>query len=187
MFLLQVITLTGAVMASAPGPEARSARTTATLPRPSRSEINLLLRAPERKVRSTDPKISAMLAFGAMRSATFAALLAAVDRTDVIAYIEPVTNLPPKLDGRLVLLPVTNRQRYLRIQVRADLSRVDLIPLIAHELWHALEVADAPEVRDEAGMIALYRRIGEPSHGAESYDTPGARLTGKQVRNELVG
>ena len=187
MLWLVVASMCGTLVTWSPPPDARVLRAGAALPRPSRAEVDLLLYSPERRVRSTDDRIRKMLEVGARRSSTFAGLLAAIERTDVIVYIQPASHMPSQLDGRLLLLPTSNNQRYLRIQVRGDLSRAELIPLIAHELRHALEVADEPSVRDQAAMIELYERIGEASTGPHAYDTAAARSTGKQVRSELAG
>jgi hypothetical protein len=184
---LLVATLSGAVFASAPRPDASPVRTGAVLPRPSRAEIDVMLRAPDRRVRSTHSRIAKILELGARRSTTFAGLLAALDCADVIVYIEPAQDLPSKLDGRLLLLPISNNQRYLRIQIRANMPREDIIPLIGHELRHALEIAEEPGVRDQAAMITLYQRIGQATIGGHAYDTDAARSTGKQVRTELAG
>ena len=186
MHWLLVATLSGAMLASEPRSDGSPVRTV-PLPRPSDVEIELLLHSPERRVRTTDARLAKMLELGAHRSATFAGLLAAIERTDVIVYIETDKTMESKLDGRLLLLPISNTQRYLRIQIRAGLGRDELVPLIAHELRHALEVADEPDVRDQAGMIRLYERIGETSWGLHAYDTAAARSTGRQVRIELRG
>ena len=187
MVWLLVASLSGALVLASPRPDASAVRSGSALPRPSRSEIDLLLHSPERRVRTTDTRIGKMLELGARRSTTFAGLLAAIEKTDVIVYILPASHMPPKLDGRLLLIPMANQQRYLRIQVRGDLPREELIPLIAHELQHALEVAEEPAVRDQAAMIGLYERIGETSLGQHTYDTAAARSTGQQVRSELAG
>ena len=62
-----------------------------------------------------------------------------------------------------------------------------MIALVGHELRHALEVAESPDVRDEAGLIALYERIGHPSTGIHQYDTLAAQDAGRQVKAELKG
>jgi hypothetical protein len=187
MHWLLVASLSGALMMSSPRSDASVVRRNGPLPRPSGSEIDLLLHSPERKVRSTDTRIRKMLEMGARRSPTFAGLLGAIDRSDVIVYIQAAQHMPAKLDGRLLLLPLANNQRYLRIQVRGDLPREELISLIAHELQHALEIAEEPSVRDQTAMIDLYERIGETSLGPHAYDTAAARMTGKQVKSELAG
>ena len=187
MHWLLVAGLSGLMFASTPPSDVSPPRTLDALPRPSDDEIDLMLKSPERRVRSTNPKLAKMLALGAHRSGTFARLVAAIERTDVIVYIEASADMPRNLEGRLLLLPLANGQRYIRIQVRSDLPRAELIPLLGHELRHALEIADSPDVRDQAAMLALYRRIGEISSGPDSYDTVAAREAGRQIRIELLG
>ena len=146
-----------------------------------------LLTAPDRRVRSTDHYIVDLLHKGVKRSRTFAELVTALNTTDVIVYIERSAVLPTTLAGRLLLLPLAGNQRYLRIQVRGDLSPVELISLIGHELRHALEIAERPGVRDESAMLSLYKRIGQPSNGAlHTYDTQAAQTAGRRVRMELA-
>ena len=58
----------------------------------------------------------------------------------------------------------------------------ETIALIGHELRHALEVAASPDVRDQAGLTKLYKRIGEPAGCAHSFDTRAAQNTGRRVR-----
>ena len=55
-----------------------------------------------------------------------------------------------------------------------------------HDIEEKLRVNIA-DVRDQAAMLALYRRIGEISSGPDSYDTVAAREAGRQIRIELVG
>jgi len=147
--------------------------------------IEMLFLAPERRVRAADPRIQSLLVEGRRRSATFASLLFAINRTDVIVYIERVMTLPKDTLGRLTMVPIP-AARYLRIQIRGDLSRNEAIALIGHELQHALEVAGDASVRDADGMIALYERIGHSSGGEHVYDTTAAQDRGRQVRRELT-
>ena len=147
-----------------------------------------LLSAPDRRVRSTDRFLVELLHRGIERSRTFAGLITALNNTDVIVYIERVPTLPTTLAGRLLLLRVAGNQRYLRIQIRGDLSPNELIALIGHELRHALEVAAHSEVRDATSMLSLYQRIGHPSTGAlHTFDTEAAQTAGRRVRMELAG
>jgi len=145
----------------------------------------LLLNAPDRRVRATDARLQSLLAEGLNRSRTFASLVTALNRTDVIVYVESVMTLPKDTMGRLTMTPKTGDFRYLRVQIRADLSRREAIALIGHELRHALEIADATEVRDSTAMIGLYERIGHTSGGDHDYDTDAAQDTGRTVRREL--
>ena len=60
-------------------------------------------------------------------------------------------------------------------------------PGVTTPLEHALEVAAAPDVRDQRGLTALYQRIGEPGGRIHSYDTRAAQNTGRRVKRELLG
>lgn len=147
----------------------------------------LLLNAPDRRVRAADARLQSLLAEGLNRSRTFASLVTTVNRTDVIVYIESVASLPKNTMGRLSMMQRTGGFRYLRVQIKSDLSRREAIALIGHELQHALEIADATDVRDTTSLIRLYERIGHASSGEHAYDTDAAQDTGRVVRKELVG
>jgi hypothetical protein len=146
----------------------------------------MVFRSPDRRVRATDPRVQSLLTEGFNRSPSFAGLLVAINRTDVIVYIERVMSLSKETLGRLTMVPIPGPTRYLRIQIRSDLTRNEGIALIGHELQHALEVAGEPGVRDANAMIALYERIGHSSGGEHVYDTTAAQDMGRQVRRELT-
>ena len=57
-------------------------------------------------------------------------------------------------------------------------------PLLAHELQHAVEIAEHEEVRDEDGIRRLYREIGHAS-GEDAFETAAARDVEALVRLEL--
>src|SRR4030095_13543280 len=103
-----------------------------------------------------------LLEIGVSRSPTFASLLARLNASDVIVYIEQTDDIPKTLDGRLLLLPLANNQRYLRIQINRNGAPTELISLIGHELRHAIEVTEGVEVRDERGLAAPYTRPRSP-------------------------
>ena len=161
-----------------PGPDPA-----ASIPSPSL----VLLTAPDRRVRAADAIVQSFLTEGLRRSPTFAALLAAINQRDVIVYIERSMTMPRDTLGRLTIVPGVRDQRYLRIHIRADLTRSESIALIGHEMTHALEIADAPEVRGPDGLIKLYERIGHSNGGEHVYDTAAARDTGRKVRREITG
>ena len=159
--------------------------------RPAVTDVSVpygaLLNQPARRVRSVDAHLTRLIEDGLRRSVTFGDLVAAVNASDVIVYIQRVERLAPTIAGQLMIVPVPNAQRYLRIQVLDHLSPNETIALIGHELRHALEVAAAPEVRDQKGLTALYERIGEAGARTHSFDTRAAQNTGRRVKRELVG
>ena len=70
------------------------------------------------------------------------------------------------------MLPLAGEYRYLRVRIRNDLSRREAIALIGHELQHALEIADAIEVRDTTSLIKLTSESDTPAKA----NTPTIRM-----------
>src|SRR5262245_58686058 len=92
-----------------------------------------------RHVRSAQPDVEALLDDGIARSPTLAALVAALDASDVIVYIEANLHTPNRLTSRLEgylahRLAIARDHRYLWIVVNAGLRRDLLLGTIAHEL-----------------------------------------------------
>jgi hypothetical protein len=143
-----------------------------------------VLDAPTRHIRSADRSVRTLLRRGFRQSRTLASLVTRLQRSDVIVYIEQLPDLPGAIEGRMMMLPRVNGYRYVRIQVALRGSPEDGIAVLAHELRHAVEVADAVEVIDSAGLSRLYQKIGVRI-GAEIYDTDAAQDTGRIVRREL--
>lgn len=137
------------------------------------------------RVRAATAPVQALLTTGARRSPTFARLLRDLSATDIIVYVEATTHLPLGLNGRLTFLTSAGGIRYLRVQIPEGVGLFEGIATIGHELQHALEIAAAPQVRDSAGVAALYRQIGMQGPGQDRYDTAAARIVGRRVRAEL--
>jgi hypothetical protein len=70
---------------------------------------------------------------------------------------------------------------------KSRLTHDDLLALIGHELQHALEVLEHPEVIDVPTMEAMYRKIGIPIAGQRGFETSAARAAGTAVHSELIG
>ncbi|HEX2445896.1 MAG TPA: hypothetical protein VHJ77_18260 [Vicinamibacterales bacterium] len=143
--------------------------------------------SPVRNVRSTQERTLRLLDVGAERSPTIARLRAALEQSDVIVYVQTVRDLAPSIDGRMMLLNAGHGRRYVRVDIRQSLTPREMLAIIGHELRHALEIADAREVRDDQSMIELYRRIGVSRDARSHFETIAARAAGSQVRAELGG
>jgi hypothetical protein len=146
-----------------------------------------LLAGDARRIRSSESRLNKLMKEGVRRSRTFADLVTRVHRTDLIVYVETSHALGSDTVGRILLQTVAGGHRYLRVQVRSMLQGDQIIAVIAHELRHALEVAEDASVVDEATLTRLYRRIGHAIEGRHGYDTDAARTTGLRVREELIG
>ena len=130
---------------------------------------------------------AALIEAGLTRSTTFRSLVAALDQSDVIVYIEQ-RNLPPKLGGYLIQRVFASEPyRYLRLVVNLGASQSRLIGVIAHELQHALEIAVARDVRRTEDVEPLFKRIGFRSPCPRvCYETFDAIDAGLRVRSELT-
>ena len=103
--------------------------------------------------------------------------------TDVIVYVE-VSASPQIPTARTKFVTATATARFLRIGVSSAATAFDVPALLAHELQHVVEIAERPEVRDDAGVRRLYSVIGH-MHGVDSYETDAARQVEREVRSEL--
>ena len=148
------------------------------------AETNARPRIPGPHVRGASPAMTKLLTEGIDRSPTFAALVAAIDKSDVIVHVQEVERLGHGVDGQLSFVYANDDVRYLRAQVRTRRGAADTMSVIGHELQHALEVAAHPSVRDEKAFAALYVRIGDRAE-PHRFDTAAAREAGARVRREL--
>lgn len=170
-----------ALLALAPEKPVRAASPLLLTP----AEAHELMTSPYRHVRALDPHLDQILSEGLRRSQTLGSLLWALQQTDVIVQIVPSSTLPLSVPGRMMLVPGSGERRFVRIEIRVEGSDEELMVLLGHELQHALEVANAPEVRDPQGMLALYRRIGHGGAGENDFDTDAAHDTARKIRREL--
>jgi hypothetical protein len=182
------LSLVGALAGSpADGPASKS-KTPVTTAAPSPADMAAtLLAADNRRIRAATPLVGALINEGIRRSRTFASLVNDIHRTNVIIYVESSMGLPVEVAGRILFAGAAGDQRYLRVQVRATLARDQMIAVIAHELRHALEVADERSVVNERALEDFYRRVGDSPHAGGGYDTEAARVVQRIVRSELIG
>ena len=112
-----------------------------------------------RHVRASEPRIIALIDAGLARSATFRRLVDALDRSDVILYIEP--KLIRQSLGAYLAHNVTvgGGFRYLHVAIDTHGADGRILPLLAHELQHAVEVAADPSVRDSKSADRLFERL----------------------------
>ena len=138
-------------------------------------------------VRSSVPRIAALLRRGVECSSTVRHLVATLDASDVIVYIEPKQRRP-SLSGYLSHHIVTVAGiRYLRIYIEMQGAKRQLISLIGHELQHAVEVAQAADARTSADLTRVFDRLRVPlgCHAADCYETRAARDVERAIQREL--
>ena len=135
------------------------------------------------RVRPASVEIGDLLADAARRSATVRQLLARLEVTDAIVYVE-LTASPQIPTARTTLVTSTPGARFIRIGINAGTLSGDRAPLLGHELQHALEIAEHVEIHDERTVRALYGRIGR-ARGPDAFETDAAKSIESSVRAEL--
>jgi hypothetical protein len=110
-------------------------------------------------VRTTESTISALIEKGVSQSSTFRRLVDTLNASDVIVYIEP--KLSREALGGFLQNDVLARggYRYLRVALDMHGSPGRVIPILAHELQHAVEVAENPDARSAEALQRLFARL----------------------------
>jgi hypothetical protein len=116
---------------------------------------------------------------------TIRALVRDVEASDLIVYVETGFVQQPAM-ARTVLMGAGTNIRYVRLTLHRLTSPDNLIELLGHELQHAVEIAQAPEVRDSDTMLGLYKRIGFHRRTATHFETIAARQIATRVRAEVA-
>jgi len=137
-------------------------------------------------VRAMSPSSRHLLNLATTRSALVRALVGELERTDVVVLLmlsdEAATETRRPFMRFLTAVADT---RYVVIQMYwTPDPPVAHVPLLAHELQHALELSGAPDVRDQESYTRLLAKIGWEL-GPRRFETHAARATEERVRREL--
>lgn len=144
------------------------------------------------RVRPRDAFAQFLVDQGRARSVTFARLLSALETSDVVVYVDLLSEVAAGPSGRLQFVGAGGGRRYVLASVESGTTswglmlagHQELIAILGHELQHALEVAAAAEVADVNAFAGLYHTIGIRLTG-HSFDTYAARVVGEQILSEL--
>jgi hypothetical protein len=120
------------------------------------------------------------------RSATVRRMVATLDASDIVVYLDVQAGMPRSLPAGIVYAGTGGSFRYLRIWLNPANTRSEMLTMIGHELQHAVEVAGAAEVRSARTLQRFYRRIGLAGGLGETWDTHAAREAGRQVAREIT-
>lgn len=136
------------------------------------------------RVRAADSKAADLLRAGSSRSTIFRGLVETIEQSDLVVYVETRHQVLP---GQLNFVVANGTTRYVRISMRGFGLDNDILPWLAHELQHAVEVAGAPEVRSRTDLHNFYERIGGGSRtsGSVELETVAAQETQERVLTEL--
>lgn len=109
-----------------------------------------------------------------------------IEQSDVIVYLETLSYRSPRgPHGSMRFVTATGGMRYLLVQIDGyNLLPIEQIPMLGHELFHAIEVARTPWVHDMASLRRFYREIGI-EWGADQFETANARIAEQWVRADV--
>jgi hypothetical protein len=136
------------------------------------------------RVRSGSPKLTALIKAAEPRSSTFRALLASIEATDGIVFVEDGTcgHGVRACLAWSVTLAGPYRMLFIRLSTRG--RDVDLTASIAHELQHALEVLGDRSLRSSRAVGDFYRNT-RPFSTRPALETALAIETGNAVAREM--
>jgi hypothetical protein len=140
------------------------------------------------EVRAMSPALSALLDEGMSRSVSFRALIGRIEQSDLIVYVREEYVSMGSLRGSLTFVSSAGGSRYLLIRL-SGLSRSRRLATLAHELQHAVEIAERPDIVDEASLIRAYAQFGtsvrsNASGKGRRVDTDAAVAVGQRVWRE---
>jgi len=137
-------------------------------------------------IRTNVSFVDELLKAGIARSPTFATQADELASSDLVVFIEPMFQMRADLSAYLVFMSATRACRFVLIRYNVRLSDSRAIAIIGHELRHAIEVAQHPEVVDNASLGVMYKRYGRQIRGAEVYDSVEAVTAGHVILEELL-
>lgn len=146
-------------------------------------------------IRTPDAQVRALLIEGCRQSPTLRRLARDIGVTDGVVYVTLGACPIRALRGCLLhTIQDTGNARYLWIRLQnVGVDPADMVAVLAHELQHALEVLERPDVRSPRDLIDSYRShdsrafsdsaLGSPYR---MYETSAAIDAGRAVLAELA-
>lgn len=137
------------------------------------------------RVRSTDPSLAALIARATGHSATFHRLIATIQDSNGMVYVE-VGTCGFRMHAclrRWMTSSGPNRFLFVIIERQTSDSDVDVMASIGHELQHTVEALSEPGVIDTDRLYAFFSRVALTRNGF--FETIAAIDAGDDVRSEL--
>jgi hypothetical protein len=110
-------------------------------------------------VRTSNARVSEVFRHAMARSASFRDLVATFEVLDRVVYVEEGTCPPPEPRACLHMVR-SPHAKVLVVQLATRQPINAVVEQLAHELYHAVEIAREPSVVDAGSMRQLFERIG---------------------------
>ena len=114
----------------------------------------------EPRIRTTDARMRRLLDEAVFASPSLRALVERIQHSDVVLYVQCERYPASRVAGRLTFVSAAGGVRYEVVRLARLESRAQQIALLAHELQHAVEIADTPAIIDGASLAREYQRLG---------------------------
>jgi hypothetical protein len=141
-------------------------------------------------LRVLDRDLKALLEHGVTQSPTLDKLVAEVEATPLLVFVECNLRLPSGVGARTNFVTSVGDTRLLRVGVDCGLTNRWQVSLFAHELQHVLEIGRHRQVSDVEAMESLYENIGFltiRSAASRHFETDAAIAVQRAVHQELGG
>jgi hypothetical protein len=137
------------------------------------------------RVRSSDPKLAALIDRAAGQSATFQRLVASIRRSNGIVYIEVGTCKHGVHACLQMWMQTVGPNRFLRVVIDSPRIQSDTekMGLMGHELQHAVEALSESGVTNGVSLYNFFSRFA-PTDGGR-FETTAATHAGDDVEEEL--
>lgn len=143
---------------------------------------------PDSHVRTTNREVAGLIDQAVAESALFRALVERLNASDVVVYAETTRNMPYSREGQLTFVGKGGGLRYVVVSLAWGRPDVRLMATLGHELQHAVEIAEQPDIVDAASLAKVYADLGFTTmHGVgTTFDTRAARRAGERVYAEIT-
>lgn len=139
-------------------------------------------------LRLADAPMRQLVQAGREQSPSFRALVDRLEATDVVVYVQ-CARLRSHLGGELAFVSVAAGIRYVIVRIAPHLTTDRTIAILGHELQHALEIAERPEIVDSRTLALAYAKFGitrRAAHARVDFDTEAAIGTGNAIWREVT-
>ena len=140
-------------------------------------------------VRYLDLGIEEVASIAYTQSAAFRALVAVLESSDVVVYVDRGRCMRGAVRSCLHIMTSGGGIRYLHVTLDPHRSLTIVVAQLAHELHHATEVANRPEVVDDKTLSSLYREIGFECRdriAGQCWETEAAKDSERLVQHQVT-
>ena len=140
------------------------------------------------RVRPHSDAAATLIAEAQKQSPTVRDLFKRMENGDVVAYVQVVPASPGAPESTLVFLGASKLARFVVIQVADCQAPCRGIELLGHELQHAVDMAAAAWVTDDAQLQRMLSLTGwRDGETARGYETLSAMRVERQVHRDVRG